>query len=285
MDNIKKYKLREHRTFLYVMATNSFLFLGLGICYILYSCLYNMNILQIIFKPIPMLLLIFQTLIYMKIYDYHRYAMGIMIVFILFAIGDIFLALSLLSSSVQHNLDKIYFMIGMGFFLIGRLCLIFTFLILPYRYSKYLWLYRFQKWHLMNIILILFAGIISFFYIYYMIHILPQNTSIKTILPNIILIPLYIMITMFTCITSIVRYRLLSIESSLSTVLPIIGTILFALSDSMIGYITYINNIIYSNIFIMSTYWIGMLLISWSIIRNWNRYNDEKHGMYYDLMM
>lgn len=212
----------------------------------------------------------------MKIYNIHRYSLGLLFAFIFFLLGDIMLQLSLYYGN--NYVNEFYFLCGTGLFLIGRIFLIIIFLITPYKDTETFNIYSFKYWHLLVIGILLSIGGFS---IYSYSHNSNNNPNHWIPISYLILINIYVVITVLTCFTSIVRYKVLSYETKFSYISAIIGTILFALSDGILGYITLIEYIKYANIIIMITYWVGILLISWSIIRNWDKFEYEKYGIYY----
>lgn len=276
--------IKEHRIFICVLAVITSIFTTISITYVLYLLQYsNFNVVLIVLKPIPVILLILQCLIYMKLYNYHNYAIGLTISLMFFSIGDILLGLY--SYYNLEYLKQLFFMIGLFFFLIGRICFISTLFFSPYKSKQLKTIYQFKKWHLMN----LFWFVLTIIYLYIIIYNLLKtglvNANISTKIINIIAIILYSLITTNTCIMSILRYKLLYYESKISLILCILGTSLFGMSDLILGYTVYVKDFDFSNIYIISIYWMGMLLLSWSIVRNWESDDIEKNGTPYESLI
>jgi len=172
--------------------------------------------------------------------------------------GDI-----LLNFSDQNFL---FFIIGGVMFSIARIVMIFNFLIYPFN--------RRIKWIKIDKIKILFSSFAvytifvvtsAFFYIYI------KNKMYYS------LILIYKFLMYSNIVFSLNRINAINYETMFSTLTAFFGEILFFVSDFLLLVSTFIIKIPYIGIININIYWISMMLLGISIIRNKNK-NIEISG-------
>lgn len=253
----------HHKKFIGTMIVTTFMFLFAAIIYLIYSSLVSHSIISIFLKAMPVLLIIIQCTIYVKIYNFHNYVVGMIFVLIFFLGGDVFLALS------DYCNNNLYFFIGIIFFLIARILLTIVFVINPYGKTNII-IYKFKKWHICCYTIILLTIPTCFVVIKLWIK---QEINLKNLRLWILLF--YVLFCSISCCFSFMRYGLFH-ESTVSIILMAIGISLITVSDTIIGINMFMHKIKYQHIIIISLYWFGCLLMMWSIIRNWKSEFHEK---------
>ena len=246
-----------HQNITISMIISTILYLIIVVFYLIYTSLVRYNFIILFIKIIPVSLLIVQCFIYIKLYDYHNYVVGILLSLFFFACGDLFLGLR------EYYHDMLFFSIGLLVCSIARIIITFTLLINPYRTIPF-WIYKFRIWHIFCFAIILATAPIYFIIVNAYVS---EKINLRNI--NLWILLLYVMLCTISCCASYMRYGLVN-ESFVSVLLSMIGITIITISDTIIGINMFIRPILFQNIIIMSLYWIGCLLLMWSIVRNWH---------------
>lgn len=264
--------------------------LGVTLCfYVVSSIFYLLSlsnkptdwIIHLILKPIPILFLCIQTLVYIKIYGMHRYASYILLTLAFSLLGDVGLCLS---STFNKPL---LFLAGMTCFLIGRISLLIACVVVPYRQQQCTSTYFYRPLHIFVGIVFLAMAVTAS--IFFDIDIIRYERSLVLAIS----VPIYIFFCFLNILAALSRVKALTLESTIASCLCLVGCVSYGGSDALLGYAMFMiepslqhtSFFGYLQIPIMILYWLGLLLISWSVLRNWKSEDDELHGLTYDLML
>lgn len=267
-----------------------FIACGVILCVYITTCIFYLLtltnqpdnwIIHLILKPIPVILLCIQSLIYMKLYSMHRYVSYIVLMLAFSLLGDV--GLCLFSTFNKPML----FLTGMACFLFGRISLLIACMIMPYRQQRCSSSYFYKPIHVyVGIIFLALAIAVS---VLYDIGIIKYDRSLILA----IAVPIYIFFCFLNILAALTRIKAIPLESPIATYLCLAGCVLYGASDAVLGYAMFMlapslqhtSYFGYLQIPIMILYWLGLLLISWSVLRNWKSEDDELHGLTYDLML
>jgi len=223
-----------------------------------YTLITNSNNTLLMFKPIPLTLLIVNVIVYFILYGIHIYALMILFAFLFCLIGDISL---MFSSNVNLLIG------GLSFF-IARL--VFSLAHVSYSEKNTGIIFSHKVINKKKILLMIIATLIlvtleSIFFSLYM----------KSSITGKILVCVYIVsmgINLFT-----VCNRLdFDEEMLMCKLLSFIGTLLFIVSDIMLLVTMFDTVYPYANVISITIYWVSMFLIMLSVVRNRN-YETEKY--------
>eukprot|EP01091_Cochliopodium_minus_P007504 TRINITY_DN17390_c0_g1_i1.p1 TRINITY_DN17390_c0_g1~~TRINITY_DN17390_c0_g1_i1.p1 ORF type:complete len:261 (-),score=12.74 TRINITY_DN17390_c0_g1_i1:80-862(-) len=240
---------------------------------VLFSSLYfefwwrrRIFVLQLIFKPMPVFFMIIFTIIYMIEYDRHNYSLLILIGLLFFIMGDVLLLFS----------ESIYFLLGMGSFLIGRVFMTIAFSVKPFRRERMKRALKWRGWYVLCLLFFAAAG--------YMAFLFEEKLLRKDSFPYKISIPIYVFICALQISFSFFRFSVVQ-ESALSKFLGFLGSFLIGISDGFLGYSMFVSPLISHgrNInapLIMTTYWAGNFLITISILRDWSENSKDSFSFF-----
>ena len=177
-------------------------------------------------------------------------------------LGDISLMFS--DSNISQP-GKLLFIIGGTSFFIGRAVITLAFIIYPYRNKP-------DKRIDFTVIKIVFMLIIPITYttwmIIYFCIVVKDNMMVSMLSIYIFLMGIQLFFSMF-------RLKGFNDESLIPQVLGVSGTILFNISDTLLFWNIFIYPIPYGNIISILFYWLGIYLLTISIVRN-NNFDIEK---------
>ena len=219
---------------------------------------------QIFLKGIPNLIMMFQVVSYFLIYKAHPYASYIGISLLLCTFGDIFLDFY---TSNAPNSHYMFFVVGGICFVLARITMIVAFTKYPYCSSdSYKMIYNIKKTLILAFIILgLEIMLASYLFVFLYCRL-------------IYLVLIYTIIMALQLFFSLIRVGGFIGESKKSQILAVFGTILFNLSDIML-FVNIFGEFRYAiNIISLSAYWLGLYLITISIVRVKND-DFEKHGI------
>lgn len=214
-------------------------------------------------KPIPVFLMVMCGIAYMKIYKIHIYAELMTLGLLMCLIGDIFMMLYY--PPLFDDLKMILF--GSIAFSIARVCMIIAIITYPYSINSKRFIAT-TPWRL------ILCGIPSAGYFAGCVFILVTNN-----LDNLMtgLITTYLFLVTVQMFFASLRVKSFAIESLKSQLFGLFGTLFFTVSDSLLLYDMFISSIPIGHIISMTFYWVGMYLLTISMVRNDN-YDIEKMG-------
>ena len=261
----------QHKHFIIMTIIIACFYFPVMIMYLYVGISLNVRMAAHILKVFPVFLLIIQTIFYIVTYHRHRYAKFLAFGLLACLTGDFLLELNFIGSV----LSQITFLGAVLSFTVARLYFSFMFLLSPYRRPlEKMQFTRKQK-------LVFLLGLIptAAFTIYYGIELF-KNTSLSSAIPMVILLPVYTLVTIIMCICSFFRLSTFPWESLLSKIVSIVGSILFSISDLLLGFILFVQRFPGDELYILSTYWIGVWLLAFSVVRNWESEAFEKEGVH-----
>lgn len=232
-----------------------------------------------IIKPLPVCLMMASGFIYMFIYSLHCYAQQMTISLLMCLIGDVLL---MFYSPPEFEFAEMIILGGVAFF-VARICMSVTFLLHPYSFSKSGISIKENPYRFV------LSGIFSLGYLAAATTILIRE-HLDVLMT--ILVFIYLLSMSFQLGCACLRVRGFKIETLTSQLLGLAGTILFTISDSLLLYDmfmaygrfaspTWVMQILIdsglSKIISITLYWLGMYLLTISMVRN-SSYQIEKTG-------
>jgi len=238
------------------------LLITLSILYDYYSLKSNNDLLIVGFKISTTSTLLLLNLIYFYMYRFNIYSVLIFITMLLNTLGDLFLGIYNPKSFniIQHN--KLFFIFGGGFFLLGRIVLTINLFLKPYKKIQIIHYPVRKFWILFTI----FLGL----------HLCIGITFIILIRNKLsVLIFFYIIFGLTPpLVMSIMRIGELEKESRVSSILCLFGIIMYNISDIILFLTIFFHSYFpsYTHLITNDIYWLGLYLITISIVR----YNSEE---------
>ena len=221
-------------------------------------------------KPIPVSLMVLNIFIYFRIYRMHIYAMLVSGGLLFCLLGDILLMFyipTLIPVIPEYN-NIIFLIVGGISFFIGRGIMTLAFSVYPYRGSEV----RHLKYGPAKLIL---SMLISFSYTTWLFIYFILNMSGSIVMKA--LVPIYFIMMGLQLFMSLMRTRGFDDETLRSQIFSVLGTALFNISDTLLFWDIFMSPIKYGSNISITLYWVGMFLISVSVVRGKN-YETETLG-------
>jgi len=257
----------EHKTFRIVSLISFIVILINGVLYNYYITTESTELIyRFILKPIPISILVIDTVIYFFIYRMHIYALLIQMSFLFCLLGDILLMFYIPSIPEYNN--KIFLIVGGTSFFIARVIMTLAFGVYPYRN-------KIEKCLTTTVKKTVLTAIIPFIYTVYII-IWFANYMKNTIM--MVLLSFYIVIMGIQLFLSLLRIKGFVEESIVPQLFGFLGTCLFTVSDTLLFWNIFLIPIRYADVISISLYWSGMYLLMISIVRN-SKFNYERSNI------
>jgi len=257
----------SHRPFLITVSLIGGINIILACIYCYFWGIIRIQKVQYAIKPFPVSLLIIQTLIYLYLYNLHRYAILILSGFCMCLVGDILLMFN----------SQIDYLIAMLFFALGYLCFVIALNLPAYRSSqnriiwwKSLCSWR-NSWKIMVSILpwIVFGIIFGFSF----------TRKLDKSIVFLSCIYAYGIILILLGFSSLVRiFHPERNRINLSRTLAFLGILHVIASDTLNAWNQFIKPIEYVDIIVILLYWIGLHLIGISTVQDWDYPELERMG-------
>lgn len=238
---------------------------------VVFGGLYNYNILynksnipvKFVLKIIPILFILMNTLVYVVIHGSTRYLLLVLLFLMFCMFGDISLMLYIPEIEQYNNIWCL--IIGGGFFCIARIFISIAFT-LYYKRDIH------KTINFTNVKLVL-SLLLSGGFFASMVIIFSLISGSDPIIK--ILLFIYLVSMSAQIFTSMIRINGYSDEFLSSQIVGFIGTLFFTVSDSILFWSLFIENIYLFENTSISLYWIGIYLISVSVHRTNNIISDN----------
>lgn len=259
----------EHKIFKGLSITSLLIVTCAAILYNYYSSLLPDPPLKALFilKPIPITVLILNTLSYLFIYRMNTYALFMLVSFLFCLLGDLSLMVYIPSDPKYDNIWSI--IIGGISFFIARLFMTVMFVLYPYKTddSNYIGGLTLRK--------VIIVGLGSVFYTVFFTIYFNLHSEIDWVMKTGISI--YIVLMGAQLFTSAIRVGGFMVESAWPTIFGVAGTVLFTLSDTLMFWDLFIEPIPYGGPVSIDLYWYGIYLLAISVVRSHSE-RTEKYG-------
>jgi len=248
----------EHCKYRIVSLVILSLLITLSILYDYYSLKSDNDLLIVGLKISTTSTLLLLNLIYFYMYTFNMYSVLIFITMLLNTLGDLFLGIYDPKSfnMIQHN--KLFFIFGGGFFLVGRILLTINLCIKPYKKFEII-RYPVRKFWIISTV---FTGL----------HLCIGVTFIILIRSKLSVMIFFYIIFGLTppLVMSIMRIGELEKESTISSILCLFGLILYNISDIILFLTIFFDEYFpyYTHLITNAIYWLGLYLITISIVRS-----------------
>ncbi len=256
----------EHKAFRIISILSLIIIIVIGVLYNYYITYQPKDLtLRFVLKPIPISILVINIIVYFCIYQLHIYALLVLMGLLFCGLGDILLMFYIPTIPGYNNI--IFLMIGGASFAIARGVMSLAFATNPYRQQS-----GSNRYITVTLKRILLATVISMVYTVTMIVYFTVNMKNKTMSG---LLSGYIIIMGIQILLSLLRIKGFEEESTVSQVLGVLGTVFFTVSDTLLFWNLFLTPIPYGNITSISFYWLGMYLLTVSVVRN-SKFDWEK---------
>ena len=264
----------KHTTFvtISIISFNIIIIFAVTYDYIIISNHPHTLISRFVIKPIPLFVLIINTIGYLFIYKINLYSLIIMISFIFCMIGDILLMFYIPSIKKYNNI--IFLILGGVSFAIARIFMTVSSILHPFKYKFIIY----QMSNTINILLVSIP-ILLYFVIFGMYMIINISNKIMGFV-----IFFYFIIMGIQTYLSVLRIKGLKQETLISQILGTLGTIMFDISDTLLFLNMFVNKIPYGNVISITIYWCGMYCIAISIVRSSNKVIEKKGNFDYNIL-
>jgi hypothetical protein len=251
----------RHRNFNILAITSLFLIVIVGGFYNYVLLFHRIRCVLIALKPLPMIILIINTLLYFFMYRVNLYALIMLIAFYFCLAGDIILILPT-QSTITLILGGLSFAIARGVMIIGLI-------IYPLKVSKKVCVKaKFKK------IIILELSICGSFLGLGLYLCSGVGSNVMTLF-----VLLYSTLMGIHAFFSAYRIGEIRSEPWRPQILTLVGTLLFCVSDSVLIFNMLIHKIPYGDVISISIYWASMYILMLSIIRTQDK-NLERDGVF-----
>lgn len=249
----------SHKKFVNIIIINT---LGVVLIFALYLSLSF----YVIFNTLFLLVLLLQTAIYMLIYNLHMYSLGIFIFFFLHLVGTTLISIP----------NEICIIFGFVVLMLAKNILGLVFVVFPYGINNIRFIFKCRKWYIPIII------VFTVTFIIFAVFCVNASTAYYNLSLMNIKIIFSLVCTMFmtiSCFLSITRINILKNETQASIIIAITGTIMMLFSNYLDAYNDSVHKLPYGQLLFIIIEWVGLFLISCSIVRNWQFPDVERTGV------